>query len=77
MVAAYRDVDEFLGRLKGMIGDDTFLLVVSDHGMTKLEGTRFGGKHTDYAFYSVNRPIGLVKPRITDFFDLCRSWLGE
>jgi predicted AlkP superfamily phosphohydrolase/phosphomutase len=33
----YERLDEYLGRLRGMLGDDTTMIVASDHGFTSLD----------------------------------------
>ncbi|MFW6121636.1 MAG: alkaline phosphatase family protein [Petrotogales bacterium] len=57
--------DEFVGKVKQKIDDDTLLLIVSDHGQKK-------GIHTDHGFYSVNKPLGLKNPKLIDF-----KWIIE
>ena len=52
--------DEFVGKVREEIDDDTLLLIVSDHGQKK-------GIHTNYGFYSVNKPLGLKNPKLIDF----------
>ena len=52
--------DEFVGKVREKIDDDTLLLIVSDHGQKK-------GIHTTYGFYSVNKPLGLKNPKLIDF----------
>jgi len=52
--------DEFVRKIREKIDDDTFLLIVSDHGQKK-------GLHTLYGFYSSNKPSGLKNPRLIDF----------
>ena len=55
----YRRVDADVGKIKKMY-PKRWCLIVSDHGL-------LNGKHTNYAFYSSNIPIGLKEPRLTDF----------
>lgn len=62
----YIDVDEFIGRIRENV--DGMLLVVSDHGFEKLEGVSFGGKHSDYAFYSTN--ISSFNTEMNDLTDV-------
>jgi len=52
--------DEFVGKVRGKIDDNTLLLIVSDHGQHK-------GIHTTHGFYSVNKPLGLKNPKLIDF----------
>lgn len=52
--------DEFVGKVRERIDDDTLLLIVSDHGQKR-------GVHTNYGFYSVNKPLRLKNPKLVDF----------
>jgi len=52
--------DEFVGKVREKIDDDTLLLIVSDHGQHK-------GIHTTHGFYSSNKPLGLKNPELIDF----------
>jgi len=56
----YLMFDELIKDIRKNIDDDTLLLVISDHGQKK-------GIHTKYAFYSVNKPLGLKNLKLTDF----------
>jgi len=62
--------DEFVGKIRQKIDDDTLLLIVSDHGQKK-------GIHTDYGFYSVNKPLGLKNPKLIDFRWIIEDLLKE
>jgi len=62
--------DEFVGKVRQKIDDDTLLLIVSDHGQKK-------GIHTDYGFYSVNKPLGLKNPKLIDFRWIIEDLLKE
>jgi len=56
----YTLFDEFVGKVREKIDDDTLLLIVSDHGQHK-------GIHTTHGFYSSNKPLGLKNPKLIDF----------
>lgn len=45
---SYLMADQYAKKVSRVIGDDTLLLIVSDHGMDR-------GFHTNYGFYSLNR----------------------
>ncbi|MGC9553755.1 MAG: alkaline phosphatase family protein [Thermoplasmatota archaeon] len=60
MAEFYLMFDEFVSNLRRQIDDDMLLLIVSDHGQKK-------GIHTNYGFYSVNKPLGLKNPNLIDF----------
>lgn len=70
----YVQMDLFLKEVKEKIGDETFTLVVSDHGMKPVG--RYG-VHSSYAFYSSNIPLNLNFPKITDFKDIILEKLRE
>lgn len=73
MWEGYNMADEIIADLKSRVNEeDTLLLVVSDHGMKPLG--RYG-IHSDHAFYSTNKKLGLENPKITDFFHLILKWL--
>lgn len=69
----YMTFDIFVKEVKKSL-NESFVLVISDHGMERLGKTPFG-KHSDYAFYSINRKLGLDNPKITDFYLLIKNVL--
>ena len=66
----YLMFDEFVGKVREKIDDDTLLLIVSDHGQKR-------GLHTDYGFYSANKPLGLKNPKLIDFRWIIEDILGK
>ena len=60
MMNYYMLFNEFVGKVKENISDDTMVLVISDHGQEN-------GLHTPYGFYSSNIKLGLKNPKISDF----------
>lgn len=69
MFEVYSEAERFVDNVAKILPKKTLLIVVSDHGMKELgEGTF--GDHSDHGFYSSNVKLGLVNPKITDFFDL-------
>lgn len=62
--------DEFVGKVKEKIDDNTLLLIISDHGQKK-------GIHTMHGFYSLNKPLGLKKPRLIDFKHVIENLLEK
>ncbi len=71
----YWDIDDFVGRVKEKIPDDTKVLILSDHGQEK-------GIHTPYGFFSYNESlvnwireqgndfdVDFDSPKITDFYE--------
>lgn len=71
----YLLVDDFAKKVKDLSGE-SFILIISDHGMERLGNTPFG-KHSEYGFYSVNQPIGLKNPVITSFYSLIKKVLSS
>ena len=64
---AYHEFDHLVEKLNKMAKPDLFL-IISDHGQKN-------GLHTNYGFYSSNKKLGLVRPHITDFYDIIMNWL--
>lgn len=59
----YREMDKTMREISQKIHNNCWQLIVSDHGMKR-------GIHTDYGFYSSNKPLGLKEPKITDFYQM-------
>lgn len=66
---AYEEADTTVKLIQGKMPKDCLMLIVSDHGQKK-------GRHTPYGFYSSNEKLELNNPKITDFADTIRSYLG-
>jgi len=68
----YLRMDAMVEKIKRILDEELHgkhvMLIMSDHGMKK-------GLHTSYGFYSLNLPLGLKNPKITDFYELIGSWL--
>lgn len=64
----YRKLDGFVSFLKSFLSRSTLFIIVSDHGFNLQEGI-----HSDYAFYSSNKPIRPKPQSITDFFTIFTS----
>ena len=56
----YLMFDEFVRKVREKIDNETLLLIISDHGQKN-------GIHTNYGFYSLNKPLGLKNPKLIDF----------
>lgn len=69
MFGIYLKAEELVEDVKKILGDETLLLIVSDHGM-KTFGKGIYGEHSDHGFYSSNVQLNLVNPEVTDFFHL-------
>jgi len=77
LMRMYQKADSLVGELKKLIDGDHLFLVVSDHGMKRLEGTKHGGIHTHHAYYSSNIPLNLEAPTITDIFCVVKDFLAR
>ena len=74
----YKLVDQFAGEIQSRIGD-AFMIIISDHGMMPLKGTRHqGGDHSHHAFASFSREVSNGFPlKITDIHNIVREKLQE
>ena len=59
---AYQKLNMLAYNLKRLVPENTIFLIVSDHGFDLLEGI-----HSDYGFYSCNKPLNPKPRKITDF----------
>lgn len=71
MRKVYNELDEIVKKVKPLAKDGETILIISDHGM-KAVG-KFGD-HTKNGFYSCNQKLNLKNPRITDFFDIIKTF---
>jgi len=62
----YFFVNDFVREVRNLL-KESFVLIISDHGMERICNTRFG-KHSNHAFYSSNICLGLNSPKIIDFY---------
>lgn len=69
MFRVYAEAEKLVEEVSEIVGKETPLLIVSDHGMKPI-GQGIYGDHSDHGFYSSNLQLGLRNPKITDFFDL-------
>jgi hypothetical protein len=69
----YRLMDLFVREVSDKVGG--LLLIVSDHGFEELENTVYGGKHSDFAFYSINKDLGTPMNSILDVYGLVEKAL--
>ena len=70
LATLYEEMDLLTKRVKERVGDDDFVLIISDHGMSRLG-------HTKKGFYSLNVRLGLEEPDIKDFFKIVTGLLAE
>lgn len=72
MFEVYQELDELTKEVKLNAPEDTWILIVSDHGMRRL-GERYGDhSKMNYGFYSSNIVLKLNRPKITDFYNIIR-----
>lgn len=64
---AYKKLDKLAGELKLITKNNTFFLIVSDHGMLPGKDGLFG-VHSNYAFWSYNLDLEWIPKDITDFY---------
>jgi len=67
LTKCYQTMDHKIGTMTRRI-KDSVILIVSDHGMQN-------GLHTRKGFYSINKPLYLHSPKITDFYEIIRQIL--
>lgn len=60
----YAMFDDLAGEIIEAAEEYDYVFFLSDHGLPE------GDEHNENAFYSVNEPLGLDEPRLTDFHDL-------
>jgi len=67
----YSDLEAWTATVMELVQPDDLVLIVSDHGLfwnPKLHGG--WGEHSKYGFYSLNIPLELENPHLTDFYTL-------
>ncbi len=70
LATLYEEMDLLTKRVKSRLREDDLVLIISDHGMSRLG-------HTKKGFYSLNVRIGLEEPAIEDFFKIVTGLLAE
>ena len=72
---AYLEMNNLSRKLHELVDSgDTLFLIISDHGMIPSEdGTT--GKHSNYAFWSINREYEWKPKDFTDFFYKIQEWV--
>jgi phosphopentomutase len=70
LATLYEEMDLLTKRVKERLGADDLVLIISDHGMSRLG-------HTKKGFFSLNMRLGLEKPDIKDFFKIVTGLLAE
>lgn len=71
----YRTMDRLVIKIKKRLEktkklDDVLIIILSDHGIKK-------GVHTDHAFYSSNKKLGLSNPSILDFYKIIEKTVSK
>jgi hypothetical protein len=68
LITLYEEMNNLTKRIKMELRKDDLVLIISDHGMSKLG-------HTKQGFYSFSQKLGLKDPDITDFFKILVNFL--
>lgn len=71
----YKLMDFFIHEIKDNV--EGLLLICSDHGFQRLEGTRTGGRHSDYAFYSLNMDLECKMESLLDIYPCVENALKK
>ncbi len=69
----YKLMDLFIHEIKQRV--DGMLIICSDHGFQKLEGTKTGGRHSDHAFYSLSQKMDMEMDSLLDLYPLVKKAL--
>lgn len=75
MWEVYSACDELAYTLKSRV-DDSFFLIISDHGMSPIRKGSQLADHSDHAFYSSNQKLALKNPKLTDFYKIILDKVG-
>ena len=67
----YYDLEEFVTSIKSLIPESSLFLIISDHGFNLKTGF-----HSNFGFYSSNKPLKPKPKHITDFFQLIIDKIG-
>lgn len=75
----YRIVDDFAGEIQGNLSPEDVMIIVSDHGMEPLKGTKHrGGDHSRHAYASFSHKNEVPQPlKITDFYQITCDLLQQ
>lgn len=72
LISAYHMVNDFAEKIRNLVDNSSFILIISDHGIERIGKTRFG-KHSDYGFYSTNISLRMNTPKHVDFFNVIKK----
>lgn len=72
MAKAYLDCELLAQKISEYIGEEATLMIVSDHGMTTVEGIP---AHSSHAFYSFNRDVKWKPKSILDYAEFVKRYL--
>jgi len=53
----YQKIEQLAREIRDSLPSDAAMIVLSDHGMRLLEGSRIGGRHSHHAYISFSHPI--------------------
>ncbi|MCD6357546.1 MAG: alkaline phosphatase family protein [Thermoproteales archaeon] len=73
VLRAYLELNSLAGRLQELVPPGTIFLIISDHGMRAVEDD-VAGRHTTYAFWSLNLDTDWEPRDFTDFYPKILEW---
>jgi len=69
----YEKIENFAHNLRETLPNDVTLVILSDHGMTGIEGSSIGGDHSFHAYASFDHPV--KTPNTVTILDI--RWIIE
>ena len=74
----YRMVDYFAYQLRQKMPENSILVILSDHGMELMKGSKVGGDHSCHAFISFSQKVEVPdRLKITDIFYILRGLMEK
>jgi predicted AlkP superfamily pyrophosphatase or phosphodiesterase len=73
----YTHLDENFNKLINNVTSETFIIVVSDHGMNIWRSRGVVGRHSNYSFYSVNQKLEKPLVSLRDFKQIIKLKLTK
>ena len=74
----YEKIEHFAGKIKASLSDDVVMIILSDHGMSLLEGSSIGGRHSHHAYISFSHPTSIPQDfNILHIREIIESYMRE
>ena len=71
-------VDYFAYQLRQKMPENSILVILSDHGMELMKGSKVGGDHSCHAFISFSQKVEVPdRLKITDIFYILRGLMEK